>query len=84
MSKQQDNMIIIVIMDRGPGISEKERQRLLEPFTQLDKTLNVQGGIGLGLAISKRLVEKHQGKLSLHSRNGGGLKVLIALPYLQK
>lgn len=51
----------ILVSDNGPGVSEKIRARLFEPF----ETFGKEHGIGLGLAMSRRLVEAHDGTLEL-------------------
>lgn len=67
------------ITDKGPGIPEKEIDRLFEPFTQGDTARGSQGS-GLGLAIVKRIVDGHGGKVSLTNRAEGGLIARVELP----
>ena len=63
-------------------------ERLLRPFTRLDTARGQANGAGLGLAIVREQVEKlggqvikrHQGKLKLSNRDGGGLQVRIRIP----
>jgi len=73
--------IEINIDDDGPGIPEDELARVLEPFYRLDESRSRDtGGVGLGLAIAKSIVESHAGTLTLHNRPEGGLRATIALP----
>ncbi|MEO8426958.1 MAG: ATP-binding protein [Verrucomicrobiota bacterium] len=66
----------IQITDQGPGFSEESAAHALEPFYT---TRNV--GIGLGLAVAKRIVEKHRGKIEIvPSENNGSNRVVISLP----
>jgi two-component system osmolarity sensor histidine kinase EnvZ len=67
------------ILDRGPGIPEMEKARLLKPFERLD-TARGDTGSGLGLAIAARIARLHGGRLELNNRPGGGLEVHVWLP----
>jgi len=61
------------VEDTGIGITEEQRSRLFEPFVQGDGSLTRRyGGTGIGLALSKKLVELQGGELGLDSRPGGG------------
>ncbi|MBI5197633.1 MAG: HAMP domain-containing histidine kinase, partial [Nitrospirae bacterium] len=57
----------------GPGISAEEQARLFEPFfTTKEK------GIGLGMTICRKIMEKHGGRISVHSEPGTGTTVTLA------
>jgi signal transduction histidine kinase len=74
--------LYIDVTDTGIGISPENINRLFKPFMQIDSALNRQyEGTGLGLALVKRLVEVHGGKVSLRSQEGVGSCFTIALPY---
>jgi signal transduction histidine kinase len=61
------------VEDTGIGITEEQRSRLFEPFVQGDGSLTRRyGGTGIGLALSKKLVELQGGELGLDNRSGGG------------
>lgn len=61
------------VRDTGPGITVEDQARLFRPFTQLDSsTLRKHGGAGLGLAISRNLVEMLGGQIGVESRPGAG------------
>jgi len=83
--KNQDNLII-VIEDDGPGIPEGERENVFKPFYRIDNSRNLDkkittGGSGLGLAIAFDSVIAHGGSIKLSdSSKLGGLKVEIAIP----
>ncbi|MBD2187026.1 GAF domain-containing protein [Pseudanabaena mucicola] len=71
----------IAITDTGIGISAENIGKLFQPFIQIDSALNRQyQGTGLGLALVKRIVEMHGGKVSLTSKLGGGSCFMIDLP----
>lgn len=72
---------IISVEDDGPGIPIAQRDAILQPFVRLDAGRNKgQGGFGLGLAIVSRIVNWHQGQLSIDSSELGGARFSIALP----
>jgi PAS domain S-box-containing protein len=72
---------IIEITDTGHGISEYDRLKLAEPFF----TTRPEGkGTGLGLFVSKTIVENHGGRIIIDSEAGKGSKVRIALPMAGK
>ncbi len=72
---------IIRVTDTGIGIEPTLIPRLFQPFMQADVTLNrSRGGIGLGLALSKGLIELHGGSISAHSEGAGkGAEFVISL-----
>jgi len=67
------------VADSGPGIPEKDLERLFEPFTQGDAARGGEGS-GLGLAIIKKIVDMHKGLVMLENREHGGLKAKVMLP----
>lgn len=71
----------IEIRDNGPGIAPEDRQRLFQPFVQLDNAADSPiEGTGLGLALTKQLVELHGGRVWLHSQVGRGSTFGFSLP----
>ncbi|KMY32297.1 ethylene receptor [Lysinibacillus xylanilyticus] len=77
----KNGMAEIVISDTGIGIDEETIQRIFEPYEQgtLSKAM-IEGGFGLGLSISKRLVELHGGTLQAISAVGKGSEFTFTLP----
>jgi nitrogen fixation/metabolism regulation signal transduction histidine kinase len=65
----------IEVMDRGSGMNEAVLQNALVPFYSTKRN-----GTGLGLALTREIVEAHGGRISLHNREGGGLCVMLHLP----
>jgi PAS domain S-box-containing protein len=71
----------VEVGDTGPGITQKDQKRLFKPFVQLKNSVTeAHEGTGLGLALTKELVELHGGKLWLHSRIGRGSTFGFSLP----
>ena len=78
--KSEGNQAVIEIADNGPGVPDKDLERLLRPFTRLDTARGQANGAGLGLAIVDRIVKRHRGVLKLSNKNGGGLRVRVTIP----
>lgn len=78
-----DDKVRIDIIDHGPGISEPEKHRLLEPFERGDHARQIRKdtGFGLGLPTSKTIVEAGGGILELRDTRGGGLTVRLTFPF---
>ena len=73
--------VAVSVTDTGPGISPENQKRIFEPFQQLDASIRRRhGGSGLGLSISKRFVEMHEGKMWLQSEVGVGTTIYFRLP----
>lgn len=76
-----DTLLDILVEDTGIGISESDQQRIFEYFYRADAARATEtGGTGLGLPISKRIVEAHGGSLHVHSNPGHGSTFIITLP----
>ncbi|WP_413174587.1 ATP-binding protein [Anabaena azotica] len=73
--------LIIEIEDTGPGIPPEEQSTLFERFHQ---GVHNHSGSGLGLYLSRRIVEAHQGKISINSELGKGSIFIVHLPLLPK
>jgi signal transduction histidine kinase/CheY-like chemotaxis protein len=79
---QSHQQLHIHIKDTGIGIPEHELEHIFDRFFQVDGKLNRQhGGLGIGLAIVKRIVGLHQGSISVCSKVGEGSRFTIHLPY---
>jgi signal transduction histidine kinase len=81
---EADGGVIISVIDHGIGMTEEQIERARQPFGQAHAaTTRAYGGTGLGLPITQRLVELHDGVLRIDSVPGGGTKVLILFPAMR-
>ena len=73
----QPNSVQVAVSDTGPGIAAEHHQEIFEDFVRVDRT---SSGMGLGLAIAKRLVQAHRGKIWVESEPGRGCTFTFLLP----
>lgn len=71
--------IVITVQDNGPGIEPRMRERLFEAF-QTSK----ESGMGMGLSISRSIIQEHRGKIRLEHTGSGGTAFSITLPLLEQ
>ncbi|MDM0015702.1 ATP-binding protein [Variovorax sp. J22P168] len=73
----------IRVNDHGPGVPPALRERIFEPFYRLPGASERNGGVGLGLALVKSIVERHGGSVRCEDRpgGGGGASFVITLPH---
>ncbi len=80
-AKKVGDMAMISVSDTGIGIKEEDMEKLFKEFEQLDKGISRKyGGTGIGLAISKKLVELHGGKIKIESKYGEGSTFAFLIP----
>jgi signal transduction histidine kinase len=70
----------VSVADTGPGIAAEDRERIFEEFQQTDVGISQREGTGLGLALSRRLVELHGGRIWVESELGRGSRFVFTLP----
>jgi signal transduction histidine kinase len=76
-----DDLAWIEVADSGPGMTQEQVARVFDPFYQVDSSNNrSSGGVGLGLYISKRIVEAHKGQVDMWSAPGEGTTVRLEIP----
>jgi signal transduction histidine kinase len=73
--------VAIEVADRGPGIPTSERELVFTAFYRSPSVPESVGGTGLGLAVSKGIVDAHGGEIAVMDRAGGGTIVRVTLPY---
>jgi len=71
---------ILVVKDTGIGISPAFLPHVFEPFVQAEASTKSNHGMGLGLAISKMIIERHGGQISAASGSGTGARIQVVLP----
>ena len=78
----EPGQITFCVQDDGVGVPQEMQIAIFEPFVQTDRTADrSQGGLGLGLAIVRTLVEMHGGSVTLHSSGAGrGCEFVVRLP----
>lgn len=76
-----DEYLEIKIKDNGPGIPESQMDRIFKPYQRLNSDKH---GYGLGLGISRNIIDGHNGELQLVNRDKGGLEVILILPRIYK
>jgi two-component system sensor histidine kinase BaeS len=82
LEKQPD--VEIKVIDNGPGVPEEELPFIFDRFWRVEKSrARVTGGAGLGLAISKQLVEGQGGHIMAQNRPEGGLVITITIPLIK-
>ena len=79
-AEQGDREVQVSVQDTGPGIAPEDRERIFEEFQQTDVGASQREGTGLGLALSRRLVELHGGHLWVESELGRGSRFVFTLP----
>ena len=65
----------MAVLDRGPGFTPQDLERLFEPFFTRRR-----GGVGLGLPLAQRIVEEHSGTIEARNRPGGGAEMRVRIP----
>ena len=70
----------VSVADTGPGIAPEDHERIFEEFQQTDVGVTQREGTGLGLALSRRLVELHGGRIWVESELGRGSRFVFTLP----
>jgi signal transduction histidine kinase len=75
-----DGEVRVSVADTGPGIAPQDHERIFEEFQQTEAGVEQREGTGLGLALSKRLVELHGGRIWIDSELGKGSTFVFTLP----
>lgn len=78
---ETEKNILIHVADEGVGISQTEKRRLFEKFSRINNPLSTKvGGTGLGLYWAKKIIDLHDGTISVKSKKGDGAAFTITLP----
>jgi signal transduction histidine kinase len=78
---QEGDKVVIRVTDDGVGIPEDDKANLFEPFFRVDRSRSKKtGGYGLGLSISKRIIEAHGGTIAVENNATRGASIIVTLP----
>lgn len=81
LRRDERNMAVLTVRDRGEGIATEHLPHLTRRFYRTDPGRSrAAGGTGLGLAIVKHIVERHRGRLDIASKQGDGTTVMVRIP----
>ncbi len=78
-TSSKDSFVVIAVSDTGCGIGEDIRERIFYPFVSMGK----KKGTGLGLTISKKIMEEHGGRIDVESEPGKGATFILSIPLRQ-
>ena len=75
------HVVMVKVIDSGPGIAEEDQAKLFQPFSQVDASLTRKvGGSGLGLSICHHLIQMHNGQIGVQSLPGAGSTFYFTVP----
>ena len=78
--KREGSLAIVKVCDKGPGVPETERDKIFEPFYRMRGASEREGGVGLGLALVRTIVQRHGGTVRCEDNPGGGACFVLTLP----
>ncbi len=82
--EKTDKEVKISVMDTGKGIPQENMPHLFSKFYRIKAALEMQSGSGLGLYVSKKIIEAHNGKIWVESKEGKGTTFYFTLPLFNK
>lgn len=79
---EKDDFVEVRVIDTGIGIAPKDHEKIFDEFQQIDTFYSPRktGGVGLGLAIIKKIIEQHHGRIWVESQLGKGSQFIFVLP----
>ncbi len=75
-----NQVAVVRVRDHGPGVPPSQRDRIFEPFYRLPGASEQSGGVGLGLALVRSIVQRHGGRVACEDNPGGGACFVVRLP----
>ena len=78
--RRKGNKLVVAVKDDGPGVSEEEQDRIFQPYYRIEADRQRFPGLGLGLALSKQLAERHGGSMWVESIAGKGSIFAFSIP----
>jgi two-component system, OmpR family, sensor kinase len=83
-ARAADAGVIIAVADKGIGIDPADLEKVFVPFFRSDKSRSRStGGVGLGLALARRVMDAHDGTIEIRSKPGQGTTVMLTLPTIE-
>jgi two-component system, OmpR family, sensor histidine kinase VicK len=82
--EEKRNKFIISIKDKGIGISRSDLEEIFQPYFRAQNNTTDKGGLGLGLFLAKKIIDKHEGEISINSKINQGTTVRIELKKYEK
>jgi signal transduction histidine kinase len=79
-AKSDSKNLLVEVQDTGRGVNKEDQSLLFNPYHQIEDGRFRYGGMGLGLALSKNLVELHGGKIWMKSQKGKGSTFSFSIP----
>ncbi len=83
-ARERDTEILVEVIDNGIGIAREQLDRLFKPYSRLNADRQSHPGLGLGLALSKQVVELHGGRIWVESEPGKGSNFSFTIPLRAK
>jgi signal transduction histidine kinase/DNA-binding response OmpR family regulator len=80
-ARLDSGMLVVSVSDDGPGVAAEDRTRIFESFQQGGRGTSKEEGTGLGLSLSRKIVELHGGQISLESEMGSGSTFSFSIPF---
>ncbi|WP_028311152.1 sensor histidine kinase [Derxia gummosa] len=78
--RRDGDRAVIEVRDRGPGVPESDCERVFEAFYRVPGASEREGGVGLGLALVRKIARHHGGEARCLPREGGGASFVVTLP----
>jgi signal transduction histidine kinase len=78
--RAQPDAVVMTVCDQGPGVPAAYREKIFQPFYRLPGATERDGGVGLGLALVKSIVQRHGGTVCCESGPRGGACFVVTLP----
>jgi len=79
-ARSEGSELVVEVEDHGSGLSEEEQERVFKPYHRVEQDRQRFAGLGLGLAVSKQIVEAHGGRIWVKSQLGSGSTFGFSLP----
>ncbi|MCD1260471.1 response regulator [Paenibacillus athensensis] len=83
-AQRLEKQVLVRVVDTGIGIAAEDQSRIFDSFEQLDGTMERYGGTGIGLTITRQLVELHGGEIRVSSAPGEGAAFTFTLPAVER